>query len=265
MALTNDQQVADAVRAYQDGESVRSLARRFGVRTQAVTDSLREQGVQIRPSGRYFKSFEGDAAERLMAEYEAGASAKELADKYGVSTPTVLGTIRRLGGEVHPTGRKPFWTPEKVAELRELYPVRTQEELAEHFGVTVSAIAHRALVAGVMKRARGKVGPDHGSWRGGRITSGGYHKVKAVTDEDRALCGRTDPSGYVMEHRLVMARLLGRPLLPAPLETVHHINGDTLDNRPENLQLRSGHHGTGVVLTCADCGSHNITAAPIKG
>jgi len=39
----------------------------------------------------------------------------------------------------------------------------------------------------------------------------------------------------VREHRLVMEKMIGQPI-PKGLE-VHHINGDTKDNREENLQL----------------------------
>jgi hypothetical protein len=61
----------------------------------------------------------------------------------------------------------------------------------------------------------------------------GYWYVPVAGDE-RWLTGG---ARKIAEHRLVMARHLGRPL--AKDEVVHHINGRRTDNRIENLELWS--------------------------
>jgi HNH endonuclease len=112
---------------------------------------------------------------------------------------------------------------------------------------TVDGCDNRATARGlcsthrIRKRKTGDVQPERPVKKvaGTGFLNHGYWRVP-VPEADRWLMGGQHSA---LEHRLVMARHLGRPLRPD--ESVHHKSGDRLDNRIENLELWSRWQPTG--------------------
>lgn len=106
-------------------------------------------------------------------------------------------------------------------------------------------------------------------WRRRRFCSSSCAKRfrDGQPDRYRRICvnGRS-----VYEHRVIMARLLGRPLLRR--EVVHHRDGDKQNNDPANLELTNPtdhgvyHHSKPkVAFVCPVCKSEDAVLPSFKG
>jgi len=101
----------------------------------------------------------------------------------------------------------------------------TPETRAKLSAAAVGRKGYKHTVEARAKISAGKAGSRNPRWKGGRYQDKGYARV-LIDDEH-----------YVFEHRLVMAKLIGRLLTQE--EVVHHANGVKDDNRVENLRLLS--------------------------
>ncbi len=206
-----------------------------------------------------------DVEAAIVSEYASGVSASKLGKKYGVDRSSITKVVRRCGGVVldqRVAGGRPPIDPhsyiERVVVLRK--QGLSQAAIGKEVGICQSQISRVLKCAGMPARDPKKM-DKHGSWKGGLVTTGqGY--IAEYAGPEFPWPDMVPRLGYVLQHRAAMARYLGRAL--TSYETVHHINGDSKDNRIENLQLRNGRHGKGVVLQCRCCGSQDVEPVKIK-
>jgi len=144
-------------------------------------------------------------------------------------------------------------------------------EIAEELNTTTDAIIYQFKKLGIKRRTKSEAkqlqykqgfvsvtsirGENAINWRGGKsITQQGYVRVvlKPVDDFYQPMSQKVGKNTYaILEHRLVMAKHLGRCL--SPIEKVHHLNGNKQDNRIINLELVSPSNHSLRTFFCHDC------------
>lgn len=247
------------IETYLENHSAYKTGKRLGVSHKYVYRVLHAEGVAVpgwsdeKPNRR--KLSDAQVAE-AVSDYESGVSFKVMSEKFGCSDWAIRSAIKRSGAKRRLNGGQPriFSTHEKSEMISLFENGWTQTALCAKFNTSQASVSRVLRDAGVCINAH-RSGENHGSWKGGVIKNQYGYRLVLVPPNHKFSCMRTS-TGYVLEHRLVMAETLGRPL--HKYETVHHINGNREDNRPENLQVRKGKHGTGVVMQCACCGSYDV-------
>lgn len=91
--------------AYAAGDTVEVLAERYGCSTTTIRDVLEGEGVDRRHRGPR-SPFEGREHE-VAAAYEAGATVRDLVDRFGANQRTIRKALQDEGVVMRPRGRKP--------------------------------------------------------------------------------------------------------------------------------------------------------------
>ena len=250
-----DQQILDT---YAELRSGGKTAKALGINEKTVYGVLARNQIVTDGLSRYRASASAhtdEVAREMRAMYEQGVLMKDVLAKFGGNYSAAKSAIKRVGGVLR-TNPRPT---EKVGEsdaVTKLYAQGySQAAIAQQTGRSQAFVSRMLRLSGVETRGLPS-GPEHPNWNGGEYVTGeGYVRVKALADDSLAVAMQ-DRTGYVLKHRLTMARHLGRALLPS--ETVHHIDGNSLNNAIENLQLRQGRHGKHAAHKCGDCGSTNV-------
>lgn len=248
-----------AVQLWESGMTGREVAAEIGISETSAYRVLQTAGLSVETrSRRDRRTLSDDQVAEATRRYRSGENADPIAADLGCSRATLIKRLREDGVEIRAGGqRNREWTDAERASIVALHAEGfSQEYIGAQFGTNQSMVGVLLREAGIDTKLRALR-------NGGRAYTAGYVMVKVRGDDpaDEPYLGMRNRNQYILEHRLVMARHLGRPLTST--ETVHHINGDTADNRIENLQLRQGRHGKGGQYECADCGSKKVRAVQI--
>lgn len=127
-------------------------------------------------------------------------------------------------------------SPDTIDQLRTMIETlgMTQRQIASQLGCAQTNVSYLCRKYGIRcqkagRRPGGATREKNPKWRGGRYLDRDGYILVLCPDHPRSR------RGYVLEHRLVMERHIGRHLLPG--EVVHHRNDNRTDNRIENLEL----------------------------
>lgn len=158
---------------------------------------------------------------QMCASYEAGMTIKQLSKMSGVCVGTVFNILKNTNCKMRKRGHPVGFIQPKEWAVRSGISRRGMEKSAE---------TRKRISEGKKRHYNGMNGYGHT-----KKNTTGYIKAYAP-DHPRAYS-----DGYMLEHVMIMERVIGRYLNPN--EVVHHINGDKTDNRVENLMLmdRSEH------------------------
>ena len=221
-------------------KTIPDMAIELGVSYATLRGLIKSWGIDTKPRAVVKKRSKLiESKDEVIARYNNGESIRSMYAQYDVSYKTMRDTLMKWG--THSSRNAPQYPmlADKVL-LRSSYLDRklSVQQIADESGASRGAVYSalvwaniplRSIEEGLDLKFNGpRTGERGTNWRGGRAKAGKGYVMLVAEGHPYAT-----KDGYVMEHRLVMEKELGRYLMPN--EIVHHKNGDRQLNTPENL------------------------------
>ncbi|MCK5919380.1 MAG: HNH endonuclease [Methylococcales bacterium] len=198
--------------SYQRLGNLYKVAAELGVSRPVVQRELDRLGLDRKRNGGQPVS-----EQEIRTLYELYGSTRTVAERVKVSRSTVIRLMREYGLDANSR----ILPEQRAAQIRPLAEEGLlPREVAAKLGITASYVTE------IVRDFRIPIARFH---KGYIITWNGYRMVLAKGHP------HADCKGYVREHRLVAEEMLGRYL--AEDEVAHHIDGDKLNNAPENIEV----------------------------
>ena len=146
--------------------------------------------------------------------------------------------------------RKPRKTKYNWLDLEKLYRLDglSMTQIATIKGCDPSTVKHALVSRQIPPRSRAE--GMRLLWYKRKGTVGGSY-IRVKLDPQSPFYCMATKRGYILEHRLVVAKDIGRPLLPS--EKVHHRDGIKFHNHKENLKLVSAADHRIYTELCQQC------------
>jgi transposase-like protein len=143
--MVSDAEANEIARLYtEEGKNTPEIGEMLGRDKSVIRKALIRKGVDLRTSGESKRFFSDNDAESIVAMYESGKSASEIARELGASHTTVSEFIKVNGALLRPNGHD--ISNEDIDQMKALYNTgESFEKIAQVYGVSWGVVRRRLI------------------------------------------------------------------------------------------------------------------------
>lgn len=135
-------------RLYEEGLSIRDIAKTSGFGATCVREHLNKLGVEMRKT-----IVTSDVIDKWVSAFQQGESVLDIAERFGVNDETVRTHLKKHGLEMRKRGGQTHVTPEMEDQWSDLYlSGLSASQIAKRYGVGITTVSAHLRKMGVVMR-----------------------------------------------------------------------------------------------------------------